>query len=286
MVRFLVVLILYFLLAADAVQVGRFSSLRLPNALPTSLNKYKGHVDDYATRVKKNLVRFKKGSLSLIPSLIEAWKLKRLRKTKGDAALTYSEFLRLESSNEDWKKLFQMGMSLTFSSQYFIFNSIVWPIFSTNVFVWDSFPSSFSSDPSDQEVITKVHQQRRTDTVYSILAALQRSASDALSVPGASIADVPPVQKQHLDVVQKVLESADKDQAVDILTPWLMGPKQRSPSVTIPSSVPREVVKDLVRCIGGDGYPALPLLTSFNVGALSKYVSKVILCRSGCLVMC
>jgi hypothetical protein len=104
--------------------------------------KKSNQLDNVVSHLKKTVNRVIDGVKSIPTNYFEAERLKKIRKSKGNNALTYSEYKFIEKSSEDLSKIFRMVITIPFSPEFFFYSYLVFPAMaSTNPFAWTSMPS-------------------------------------------------------------------------------------------------------------------------------------------------
>jgi hypothetical protein len=125
-------------------------------------------------RVRKSFVRdtnrFFDGFKAIIPNIRRAQTLQRIKKEKGETALSFSEYQFLSTHREDRDKMLRILFALPMSPELSFYSYIVVPMMKpTNPFAWKSFPSFFQRK-KEIEVRKAIVDKRRTQTVVSVQA--------------------------------------------------------------------------------------------------------------------
>jgi hypothetical protein len=127
-----------------------------------------------------NIALVRRGAVDLVSNFKKAEKLKKLRKNKGDEALSFSDFRFLEKAKEDWSKSFKLMITIPFSPEFFFYSYIVFPMMSTdNPWAWKAMPSSFD-DPADKVRRHNALRKRRVQAVVVAIQTLQNDLQDDL----------------------------------------------------------------------------------------------------------
>ena len=121
--------------------------LNTGNARASTLTKSKAaqksnKVNDVTGHLQKTVNRIINGLKSIPKNFLEAERLKKIRKSGGNSALTFSEYGFIEKANEDMSKIFRMVITIPFSPEFFFYSYIVFPAMaSNNPFAWSSMSS-------------------------------------------------------------------------------------------------------------------------------------------------
>jgi hypothetical protein len=121
--------------------------LNTGNARANTLTKSKpvqksNKVNDVTAHLQKTVNRLINGLKSIPKNFLEAERLKKIRKSGGNSALTFSEYGFIEKANEDMSKIFRMVITIPFSPEFFFYSYIVFPAMaSNNPFAWSSMSS-------------------------------------------------------------------------------------------------------------------------------------------------
>lgn len=124
--------------------------LNTGNARASTLTKSKAaqkpnKVNDVSAHLQKTVNRILNGIKSIPKNFLEAERLKKIRKSRGNGALTFSEYGFIEKANEDMSKIFRMIITIPFSPEFFFYSYIVFPAMaSNNPFAWSSMSSGIA----------------------------------------------------------------------------------------------------------------------------------------------
>ena len=100
------------------------------------------NVQFITAQLKKTINRLIDGVKTIPKNMIEAERLKKIKKKGGQEALTFKEYHFLEKAQEDFYKLFKVVAMIPFSPEFFFYSYIVFPAMATsNPFAWSTLPS-------------------------------------------------------------------------------------------------------------------------------------------------
>jgi hypothetical protein len=150
------------------------TQLKSPIKVQPMFNGEKSKMDEISAHLQKTVYRIINGVKSIPTNFLEGERLKKLRKLKGNDAITYSEYKFLEKNSEDLSKIFRMVITIPFSPEFFFYSYIVFPAMATtNPFAWSTMSSGFDADPVDARNRILILEKRRIQTAVSALVALK-----------------------------------------------------------------------------------------------------------------
>jgi hypothetical protein len=117
-------------------------------------------VNDVTAQLQKTVSRMMNGLKSIPKNFLEAERLKKLRKSKGMSALTFSEYGFIVKANDDLSKIFRMIITIPFSPEFFFYSYIVFPAMAPNN------PFAWASMSSGESLITYRKYERRHHRKY------------------------------------------------------------------------------------------------------------------------
>ncbi len=220
--------------------------------------------------VRRNVIRLIDGTKTLWPNFIKLQKLKKIRKIDGDEAITFAQFKFLEQTKEDLSKIFRLAITFPISPEFFFYSYIAFPLISSgNPWAWQSLPSGYD-DINDKITREKALVKRRIQAVINGISALKSETLDDI------LAKKRDEKSEQIEIIEDALMAKNLDDAISILSPWLLTENKRKSSLSLNLSLfPGSIIKDCCRSVGIDGVPNIPLIRRMNVGELSKYIDKI-----------
>ena len=227
-------------------------------------------ISTFSKGISKNIKRLFLGGKSLIPSLLEAQKLKKVRKEKGDKGLTFLQYKSIEKAKEDMSKFLRLAITVPLSPEFFFYSYIVFPMMSpNNPHAWASLPSTFD-DKEDKVIREKAMGKKRLQALISSISALKNECLDDFSPTARS------QRLKQIASIEDALKGKSFKESLAFLEPWLRSDKKSSKKLSLNlSMVPGSVIKDCCRAVGIEGVPNIPLIRRMNVGELSKHIDTV-----------
>lgn len=221
----------------------------------------------------RNFALLELGLKHTILNFKKAQKLKKLRKRKGDTALSFTDFKFLEESKEDMSKSFRLLVTFPFSPEFFFYSYIVFPMMSVdNPWAWKAMPSSFDH-PGDKLRRESALTKRRIRAVLTSLQTLQNDVMDDIAPAIRS------KKSEHIRIIDCALKQSNLEEAVNNLAPWMTSKKIKQrrnlPQVASLENIPGNIVKECCKAIGVDGVPNIPLINRLNRGEINRYVERV-----------
>lgn len=272
-----IVLLLAILATIDAASSARVR-VSLPviasNDKQTKQKTLTGNVDGNTGilgNIRRNVVRLIDGTKTLWPNFIKLQKLKKIRKTNGDEAITFAQFKFLEQTKDDLSKIFRLAITFPISPEFFFYSYIAFPLISSgNPWAWQSLPSGYD-DINDKITREKALVKRRIQAVINGISALKSETLDDI------LAKKRDEKSEQIEIIEDALMAKNLDDAINILSPWLLTENKRKlSSLSLNLSLfPGSIIKDCCRSVGIDGVPNIPLIRRVNVGELSKYIDKI-----------
>jgi len=235
-----------------------------------SLNVDAGNAGIFGN-VRRNVIRLIDGTKGLWPNFIQFQKIKKFRKINGDKAITFTQFKFLEQTKEDLSKLFRLAITFPISPEFFFYSYIAFPLISSgNPWAWQSLPSGYD-DVNDKIIREKALIKRRIQAVINGISVLKSETLDDI------LGKKKDEKLEQIEIIEDALMAKSVDDAIDILSPWLLTENKRKlSSLTLNLSLfPGSIIKDCCRSVGIDGVPNIPLIRRMNVGELSKYIDKI-----------
>ena len=139
----------------------------------------------------------------------------------------------------------------------------------TNPWAWRAMPSGFD-EPDDIIKRDAVLGRRRLQALINSVSALKGETVEDQSY------EISNLRQKHIEIVEKVLQSKNTDEALDIIRPWLLTPKKDKKDLKLNLGlVPPIIIKECLKSFGIDGLPNIPLIRRFNSGELSKHIKKI-----------
>jgi hypothetical protein len=253
------------ILAPTSVIAGPFPSKPIISSSKTSLSLVKNNnqLDNVVSHLKKTVNRVITGVKSIPDNYFEAERLKKIRKLKGNNALTYNEYKFIEKSSEDLSKLFRMVITIPFSPEFFFYSYIVFPAMaSTNPFAWTSMPSGFDADASDKKKRSDILTKRRAQTLVNSLVTLRGETVEVGNEEKNTR------REEQLKIIQKALTRGSMRESIKDCLPFLTTENdKKATSLKMKLlDVPGSIVKGCCRSVGIEGLPNIPLINKLNLG--------------------
>jgi hypothetical protein len=244
--------------------------------------------------------RLRRGFSGIYPEYQHVQKIRKQKPT------SYDEFLVVERSQGDLGKILQMVISYPLSPMFFFYCYCLSPIISSSPWAWQPWPSTFDSK-EDMWRRLDIMSQRRVDTLARIATHYStRASEDTANIKQRTSAD------QVLAGGSTFLQAKSAEDALGGIESWLFsekvsqvrgrsavstgkgkggkgkGPKKKQglgisaqntkakrPPPASMDRIPNGIVKQIVRCMGSDGSPNLPILSLMNRGEINTYLKKV-----------
>jgi len=139
----------------------------------------------------------------------------------------------------------------------------------TNPWAWRALPSGFD-DTDDIIKRDAVIARRRIQALINSISALKGETVEDQSY------EISKVRQKHIEIVEKVLQSKNIDEALDYVQPWLLTTKKDKKELKLNlGTIPPIIIKECLKSFGLDGLPNIPLIRRFNAGELGKHIKKI-----------
>lgn len=226
--------------------------------------------------VGQNINLFKRGLTGVWANYKRSNKIKKMRKQKGEQALSFTDYKFLEQAGEDTSKFFRLAVTFPFSPEYFFYSYVVFPMMSSdNPYAWKSMPSTFD-DPEYKTRRTNGLIKRRIQAFVFSMVKLQDDVADDVST------QLRKKRIESINLIETALKQKTLDASLTVLQPWLIVSKKAAKKqknkkqdyLTL-DNVPGAILKEWCKAIGVDGVPNLPLINRLNRGEMNRYIDKV-----------
>jgi hypothetical protein len=213
----------------------------------------------FFTNIKRNVALLARGSSGLVTNARKAIALRKVLKTQGSTALSFTEFKFLEQAKADLRKTVRLLATIPLSPEFFFYSYIVFPCLSSNnPWAWKSLPSTYDHS-EDAMIRDKALVKRRMQTaVLGLHSLIGETADDAGPRP------VRARKERAVDRIQQALQQKSLAKALETLEPWLVSDGAKAAQKLQLREVPGSVVKQCLRALGGDGVPNIPIVRRFN----------------------
>lgn len=139
----------------------------------------------------------------------------------------------------------------------------------TNPWAWKALPSGFD-DANDIIKRDAVIAKRRIQALINSISALKGETVEDQTY------EISNVRQKHIEIVEKVLQAKNTDEALDYIQPWLFTTKKDKKELKLNlGMVPPIIIKECLKSFGLDGLPNIPLIRRFNAGELGKHIKKI-----------
>jgi hypothetical protein len=229
-------------------------------------------ISNIKSSVVKSVKRVLTGFRVLIPNIKEYQKLSKIRKKQGDSFLSYSDFEKIQQGKEDFYKGLRLAFTIPLAPEFSFYSYLVSPMLAfSNPWAWRSLPSSFDSDEDDLRERARIMHERRYAGLLSSVAAFQKQMVDDHETTTRKKRE-----DQYGLLEEALMNCQNTEKAFATLIPWMKSPLKDSKKMQLNLAwVPGAAIKDVIKALGMDGVPDLPLVRRLNVGELGRHLDKI-----------
>ena len=213
------------------------------------------------SRVMMTMSRLERGTKELFPTIMKSRSISKRRPQ------TYSEYKFVERVNSDYSKIFQMAICYPLSPVYFLYQYLITPLLTKSPWAWASWPSSYDNEEDRNKRDTVMHQRSMDAFVKSV-----HFINSACNEDSGKKGDMKEMRKKTLELV----DAKTPFDAIDNVEEWLYTEDRikKKPNLRL-KKVPNALVKEWVRCFGGEGVPNIFPLNQLNKGQLNGIIQSI-----------
>ena len=213
------------------------------------------------SRVMTSISRLERGTKELFPTIMKSRSISKRRPQ------TYSEYKFVERVNSDYSKIFQMAICYPLSPVYFLYQYLVTPLLTKSPWAWASWPSSYDNEEDRNRRNTVMHQRCMDAFVKSV-----HFLNSACNEDSQKKDDMKEIRKKTLELV----DAKSPFDAIENIEEWLYTEDRikKKPNLRL-KKVPNMLVKEWVRCFGGEGVPNIFPINQLNKGQLNGMIQSI-----------